>query len=80
MSAARIRIIPHEAVPGCGSFEVKFPSRRESVYFHWDEVASRRLKPEQMTKAKALRKARELARAEQHKLDSHLLWREPKSR
>jgi hypothetical protein len=58
MPAARIRIIPHEAVPGCGSFEVKSPSRRESVYFYWDEVASR------------LRKARELARAEQDKIDS----------
>ena len=29
----RIRIIKHEAVPQCGSFEVRYPDGRESVYF-----------------------------------------------
>lgn len=28
----RIRIVKHEAVPGFGSFEVRFPDGRESVY------------------------------------------------
>ena len=31
--AARIRIIPHEAVPLCGSLEVRFPDGRLSRYF-----------------------------------------------
>ena len=38
----RIRIILHEAVPNCGSFEVRFPDGRESVYFYWDDIAGRR--------------------------------------
>jgi hypothetical protein len=46
-----MRIIRHEAVPGSDSFEVKFPDRRQSVYFYWEDVASRRLRPDQLTKA-----------------------------
>ena len=30
-----IRIIKHEAVPQTGSFEVRFPDGRPSVYFYW---------------------------------------------
>lgn len=34
MAASKnIRIIPHEAVPQTGSFEVRFPDGRASVYF-----------------------------------------------
>jgi hypothetical protein len=33
----RIRIIPHEAVPLCGSYEVRFPDGRPSRYFYWDD-------------------------------------------
>ena len=34
----RIRIIPHEAVPLCGSFEVRFPDGRPSRYFYWNDI------------------------------------------
>jgi hypothetical protein len=39
----RARIIKHEAVPGCGSFEVRYPDDRPSQYFYWDDLPSRRL-------------------------------------
>ena len=39
----RIRI--NEAVPQCGSFEVRYPDGRPSVYFYWDALPSRRLNP-----------------------------------
>jgi len=39
----RIRIIPHapDGIPDCGSFEVRFPDGRESVYFYWDDNPGR---------------------------------------
>jgi len=39
----RVRIIKHEAVPQCGSFEVRYPDDGPSVYFYWDD---RRFRPE----------------------------------
>ena len=33
-----IRLIKHEAVPNCGSFEVRFPDGRPSRYFYWDDL------------------------------------------
>jgi hypothetical protein len=60
---ARIRIVKHEAVPGCGSFEVRFPDGRESVYFYWDDLPSRRLRPETLDRETALEKAEAVARA-----------------
>ena len=66
---ARIRIIKHEAVPDCGSYEVAFPDGRPSVYFYWEDNASRRLRPEQVTGAVALEAAKKLARQEQDKID-----------
>jgi len=30
-----IRLIKHEAVPRCGSFEVRFPDGKPSQYFYW---------------------------------------------
>ena len=39
----RVRIIRHEAVPECGSFEVRFGDGRQSKFLYWDDVASRRL-------------------------------------
>jgi hypothetical protein len=36
--------LKHEAVPCCGSFEVAFPDGRPSVYFHWHDIAGRRLR------------------------------------
>jgi hypothetical protein len=37
MKTARIRVIKHEAVPQCGSFEVRFADGRDSIYFYWGE-------------------------------------------
>jgi hypothetical protein len=58
------RIIKHEAVPQTGSFEVRFPDGRPSVYFYWDDVASRRLGADQMDSKRALAAAKTLARSE----------------
>jgi hypothetical protein len=59
--ADRVRIIPHEAVPLCGSYEVRF--------FYWDDVPGRRLRPEQLTSKQALQDAKTFARGEQNKLE-----------
>jgi hypothetical protein len=53
-----IGVIKHEAIPGCGSFEVRFPDGRSSKYFYWEDVPSRRLKPlELLTSEEALEQA-----------------------
>jgi hypothetical protein len=65
-----IRIIPHEAVSRCGSFEVRFPDGRPSRFFYWDDIAGRRLRPDLVDSAAAKREAQFLARAEQDMLDS----------
>jgi hypothetical protein len=65
----RIRIVRHEAVPDCGSFEVRFPDGRPSRYFYWDNVPGRRMRPEMVDRAAAEEQAKALARAEQDKLD-----------
>ena len=49
-----IRIIKHEAVPRCGSYEVRFSDGRPSKYFYWDDEPSRRLRPELLTGEEAL--------------------------
>jgi hypothetical protein len=41
LSSDRIRIVRHEPVPKTGSYEVRFPDGRESVYFYWDDIAGR---------------------------------------
>jgi hypothetical protein len=64
----RIRIIPHEAVPLCGSYEVRFPDGRPSRYFYWDDIAGRRLRPDLVHGATAKRDAKSFARAEQDAL------------
>ena len=61
--ANRVRVIKHEAVPDCGSFEVRFPDGRPSVYFYWDDVPSRRLRPDMLDRETALEKANAVARA-----------------
>jgi hypothetical protein len=63
-----IRIKKHEAVPQCGSYEVRYDDGRPSVYFYWDDLPSRRLRPEILTGAEALERARELARSETSRL------------
>jgi hypothetical protein len=64
---ARIQIRKHEALPGSGSVEVRFADGRESVFFYFDDVASRRLQPELLTSQEALEQAKALARAERGK-------------
>jgi hypothetical protein len=59
----RVRIIKHEAVPGCGSFEVRFPNDRPSQYFYWDDIPARRLRPETLDRETALERAKAVARA-----------------
>jgi hypothetical protein len=60
---ARTRVIKHEAVPGCGSFEVRFPDGRPSQFFYWDDIPARRLRPELLERETALEKAKAVARA-----------------
>ena len=45
--------------PMCGIFEVRFPGNWPSRYFYWDDLPSRRLRPEILTREQAL----ELAKA-----------------
>jgi hypothetical protein len=68
MAAGRIRIFKHEAVPGCGSFEVRLPGRT-SRFFYFDDLASRRLRPETLTREQALEQAKALARAARDGVD-----------
>jgi hypothetical protein len=58
-----VRIIKHEAVPGCGSFEVRFPDDRPSAYFYWDDIPARRMRLETLDRETALEKAKAAARA-----------------
>jgi len=67
----RIRIIPHQPVgiPDVGSFEVRFPDGRDSIYFYWDDNPGRRSITNNMDQEQAMKAAQELERAEQDKLD-----------
>jgi hypothetical protein len=50
-------------MPGCGGNEVRFPDGRPSRYFYFEDVPSRRLRPEeQLTGQEAERWAKALAR------------------
>ena len=63
MKTARIRVIKHEAVPDCGSFEVRFADGTPSQFFYWDNLPSRRLNPATLDRETALEKAKAAARA-----------------
>jgi hypothetical protein len=68
----KIRLIKHTAepeVPDNGSYEVRFPDGRPSVFFYWDDNPGRASITRAMTSDEAARKAQELARLEQDKLD-----------
>ena len=52
----------------CGSLEVWFADGRPSVRFYWDNLVSRRMRPELLTRDQAIEKATALARAEMDKL------------
>ena len=61
----RSPIIKHEAIPGCGSFEVRYPDGRESIYTYWDDIPGRRLRPETLDREAAPEQAKAVARAAQ---------------
>jgi hypothetical protein len=63
---SRVRIRKHEAVPGCGSYEVIFPGGNR--YFYFEDLAGRRLRSEQLTRDRALEQAKELVRTERDKV------------
>ncbi|MDA9511148.1 hypothetical protein XI09_42160 [Bradyrhizobium sp. CCBAU 11386] len=65
---APITIKKHEAVPDTGSYEVRFADGRPSVYFYWDDLPGRRLRPDLLTRSEAEARAKELARVERDKL------------
>jgi hypothetical protein len=56
-----VRIIRHSIVSDCGSFEVLTPSG--STYFYWDDIPSRRLRPDQVDQETAKKQAQEFARS-----------------
>ena len=51
-------------MPQTGSFEVRFPDGRPSMYYYWDDIPGRRLNPEQMDSNRALEAAKTFARGE----------------
>ena len=59
-----VRLIKHEVIPNCGSFEVRFPDGAPSRYFYWDDLPSRQLRPDLVNGETALEQARAFARAE----------------
>ena len=65
-----IRLIKHEAVPHCGSFEVRFPDGKPSRYFYWEDLPGRRLRPEMLTSDEAIQAAKAFARAARNKATS----------
>jgi hypothetical protein len=62
--AVRIRIIPHEAVPLCGSFEVASQMAGPLAIFYWDDIAGRRLRPDLVDGTTAKQAAQSFARSE----------------
>ncbi len=56
-----VRLIKHEAVPKYGSFEVRFPGG--SRFFYWDDMPSRRVRPDLVDSKTALEQAKSFARA-----------------
>jgi hypothetical protein len=65
---SRIRLIKHESVAQTGSYEVRFPDGRPSVYHDFDDNPGRRSITGKMTSEEALQAAKTLVRAEQDKL------------
>ena len=63
-----IRIIKHEAVAQTGSFEVRFPDGRPSVYFYFEDNPGRRVRPDHTDSNRALEAAKALARSERDKI------------
>jgi hypothetical protein len=64
-----IRLIKHEVVPQCGSYEVRFSDGRPSRYFYWEDLPGRRLRPDLLTGEQAEQEAKALAQAERDKFE-----------
>jgi hypothetical protein len=60
----RVRLIKHEAVPKCGSLEVRFADVRPSEFFYRDDIPGRRLNPDAVDRQTALERATAFARDE----------------
>ena len=58
-----VRLIKHEAVPNCGSYEVRYSDGRPSRFFYWDDELGRRLRPDLLMSEQALEQARVVSRA-----------------
>jgi len=68
----KIRLLKYTAapqVPDSGSYEVRFPDGRPSVYFYWDDNPGRASITHRMNSEEAERKATALAKIEQEKLE-----------
>ena len=62
------RLIKHEAVPKCGSYEVRFSDGRPSKFFYWDDIPGRRVRSDQLDSKRALQEAQAFAREMRDKL------------
>ena len=67
-----VRVRKHDKVKDTGSFEVWYSDGRPSRYFYFDDVPSRRLRPDLMDRQSALTRAKEFARAERDRLSAAL--------
>ena len=56
-----VRLIKHEVIPQCGSFEVRYDDGRPSVYFYWEDLPGRGLRPDILSSDAALEQAKTLA-------------------
>lgn len=64
--SGRIRIIKHTAapvIPDAGSYEVRFPDDRPSIYFYWDDNPGRRSINRSISSQEAEQQAKAFARA-----------------
>jgi hypothetical protein len=64
-----VRLIRRDAVPKCGSYEIRFPDGRPSRFIYRDDIPARRLRSDLVDSAVAERVAKIFARAEQDMLN-----------
>ncbi|MGL3107046.1 hypothetical protein [Bradyrhizobium sp. BR 1432] len=64
-----VRLLKQEAVPDAGSYEVRFADGRPSIFVYWDDMPSRRLRPDLLTRSDA--EAKTIARIERDKFAGH---------
>lgn len=64
---ANVRLIRHEAIPNCGSFEVRFEDGGPSVFFYFENLPGRRRRPDLVDGETALEQAKAFARAERQR-------------